>query len=201
MRHCVMGLLVGLLCNCVAEKRDVSPSHEAQALALDVQRICKTDFDCRLINQDCCGEETGFVAVNDRSALSLSKGLNDSCRAQFDADKDLCKDKKKVDRKDFPKIACETGLCTVKPKDDSGAEAAQAACEADFECTIFDQSCCDTKDELIAINFRSGVSVREKKLKDCREKRQKDPSLCASGPTWFAPQKEVKCVQKVCTIQ
>ena len=173
---------------------------EAEAQAVDLEtKGCAGTFDCRAINQDCCGEESGFIVVNRSTARRLTQKISEDCakkKAQAEADKkNLCQDKKPSAK--YPKVACEGGMCAIKAKpaeDKSG-------CTYSAQCDVFDPDCCNASASVMAINFRFGAEERENKQKTCRPKFEADPGMCRGMKAPSLKKRTVACVEGKCQIK
>jgi len=189
-----------LLCftACYLENGVMSFEPSLNAQVMDSQKTCQVDAQCKIINQSCCGEKEGFIAVNKFSSRSILRGITEDCAKKRGSNADLCKDKKRATTR--PKVVCTSGSCSIKSEAPAGDEA---ECDADYQCEAFDPDCCNSGKNFVAINFSFGGKKRHDKAQDCNKKLADNPGLCGSVKRrWsFIAQPVVKCVEKKCTIK
>lgn len=194
----VLIVVIGPSCALDVPMSLVSTSVHAQVIDTE-SKTCKRAIDCTVINQDCCGQESGLLVINSRSATRLVRRVTADCKAKASSAEagGLCKGIKPHPRSKYPKVACEGGMCVMKaPKD-----VDKTACTYDAQCELFDPDCCDSKENLTAINFKFGAMERSKKFKECREKLKADKRMC-KGEQKLRPQtKSAACVEGRCVVK
>lgn len=208
MRNSILILsvvVVGVIGQSCLVNGDKSIDLPNDAANFDNLKICKTNEDCEVIDEDCCNAGE-FIATNHNNAQQRLTQIKFDCRRKLAADKDLCKDKKAVTAK--PTAECVESQCTIKDgkatkKTDTGpTDEEKAACEYDSQCEVVDKDCCAAGTDLVAINFRSGHLVRAEAFKACKEKKKATPDLCRGVPrASLFNRKIAKCIEKKCTIK
>lgn len=205
-QHNIIGALIFVMvsaCSLDTKLDDFVSLAHAQELDYKKKDKCTKDADCRAFNQDCCGEESGIVAAHRDAAREMAKKRSAKC-AKEHADAraqnlDLCKDKKSLSAFNYPKVGCDNGACVIKA---AGAEVDKTACAYDAQCEIFDPDCCNSGDNVIAINFQFGQTERHKKAMECRQKLKDDPRMCkATRPFTYNKKRIVACVDTKCALK
>lgn len=193
--------IVVLWASCALDMSSALVSSPVQAQVIETEsKTCKRDIDCTVINQECCGLESGLLVINSRSATRLVRKIAADCKAKQAASPEPggpCKGMKPHPRSKYPKVACEGGMCVIKASiaDD------KTACTYDAQCELFDPDCCNNKENLTAINFKYGSTERSKKSKECREKLKADKRMC-KGEQRLRPQtKSAACVGGKCIVK
>lgn len=219
-QHSIIGALIFVMvsaCSLDTKLDDFVPLAHAQELDYKKKDKCTKDTDCRAFNQDCCGEESGIVAAHRDAAREMAKKRSAKCAKEHaDARAQnlyLCKDKKSLSAFKYPKVGCDNGACVVKS---SGEEVDKTACTFDAQCEIFDPDCCESGDNVVAINFQFGQTDRQKKATECKERReeayeklkkdpklafqQPDPALCRGLKPKIKKKHTAACVEKKCVV-
>jgi hypothetical protein len=198
----VIALIVPLACSVDSKLSDFMPEAHAQEADFKKKDTCTKDSDCRAYNQDCCGDEAGIIVAHRHAARLMAKKTAAECakkRAEANAEKrDLCQDKKPHPRSKYPNVGCDNGTCIIKA---SGAEPDKSACTNDAQCEIFDPDCCNSGDNVIAMNSQFGASERHKKMTECREKLKSDPRMCKSTRPFVFNKPTAACLENRCTVK
>jgi hypothetical protein len=180
-------------------------------LYFDARKICSIDQDCQVVDQDCC-QAGDLIAVNKTNFIQTTSLINQKCREQRTKAIDtalkqgkqpeqFCKNKEKPFAAQQAIVQCIDKQCQIKTPQETASKT-EPTCEADFQCKILDEDCCNTGSNLVVVHQSKYEEKRREKAKSCSDQFKANIDLCkGKTPLRDRYSKKAACENSTCVLK